>query len=154
MDTLCDASRVGSRCKVSFASATTPNNPATPPNNPAAERKRRPRVAVVAPIHQISHRFKLRHHPPAPPLTRDRGPSADGYLRVVIEHAYTTQTIATCIDNQTQHAAKRPPTLNPQRTYPERDSNPHSRIWPGDFKSPVSANSTIWALRSAEGRSR
>jgi hypothetical protein len=29
---------------------------------------------------------------------------------------------------------------------PGRDSNPHSRIWPGDFKSPVSANSTTWAL--------
>ena len=28
---------------------------------------------------------------------------------------------------------------------PGRDSNPHSRIWPGDFKSPVSANSTTWA---------
>ena len=35
---------------------------------------------------------------------------------------------------------------NPRKSqYPGRDSNPHSRIWPGDFKSPVSANSTTWA---------
>ena len=34
-----------------------------------------------------------------------------------------------------------------KRKCPGRDSNPHSRIWPGDFKSPVSANSTTWAFR-------
>ena len=34
---------------------------------------------------------------------------------------------------------------------PGRDSNPHSRIWPGDFKSPVSANSTTWACAEKHG---
>ncbi len=33
----------------------------------------------------------------------------------------------------------------PYEKYPGRDSNPQGRIRPGDFKSPVSANSTTWA---------
>ena len=30
---------------------------------------------------------------------------------------------------------------------PERESNPYGHHWPRDFKSLVSTNSTIWALR-------
>ncbi len=33
----------------------------------------------------------------------------------------------------------------PENQCPGRDLNPHSRYQPGDFKSPVSANSTTWA---------